>query len=253
LKFLFLDRNKVSELTTLVAMAKKDAEGDKRFAPYWQVFLAGNPLSDAARKTQLAALRTIGGKIIFDDGTPAPKPADKPAPAAKAEPAPKPEAAPKPTPSPPTPKELLAQLTGEWTVTMKIFAPDGNEASEAAGSVTKTAILGGTYIREDFKSEIGGNPFEGTGLFGYDTAAKQYRSVWVDSVTGSIMQSAGAFDFAAKTITLVGEGIDAASGDAKKFRLVLRITGKDTHVSEVYNLDASDKATKVVEIAHQRK
>jgi len=57
LKYLMLDGNQISDLTPLVTMAKKDAAGEKRFAPYWQVWLGGNPLSGAAKSTQLAELK----------------------------------------------------------------------------------------------------------------------------------------------------------------------------------------------------
>ena len=56
-KFLFLEKNQITDLSVLVAMAKKDAEGEKRFAPFWNVFLVGNPLSDAAKGAQVSELQ----------------------------------------------------------------------------------------------------------------------------------------------------------------------------------------------------
>jgi hypothetical protein len=46
-----------------VAAAKADAGGEKRWAPYLQLFLAGNPLSDVARKQQLPALKEYGVRL----------------------------------------------------------------------------------------------------------------------------------------------------------------------------------------------
>ncbi len=60
---LFLERNKITDLGPLVAACKVDAEGEKRFAPYLRLYLAGNPLSDAARTTQLEALKSIGVRV----------------------------------------------------------------------------------------------------------------------------------------------------------------------------------------------
>ena len=45
LRFLILDNNKVTDLSVLVQMAEKDAAGDQRFAPFWNLFLGGNPLT----------------------------------------------------------------------------------------------------------------------------------------------------------------------------------------------------------------
>jgi hypothetical protein len=46
-------------------MAKKDASGDMRFAAFWQVYLAGNPLTDAA-KAQAEELKKLGGRVFLE-------------------------------------------------------------------------------------------------------------------------------------------------------------------------------------------
>jgi uncharacterized protein (TIGR03067 family) len=63
LNLLQLERNKIKDLAPLVAAAKADAEGPKRFAPYLQLYLAGNLLSEAAKTQQLTALKGYGVKI----------------------------------------------------------------------------------------------------------------------------------------------------------------------------------------------
>jgi len=63
LSLLLLERNKIKDLAPLVAAAKADAEGPKRFAPYLQLYLAGNPLSEEAKNQQLAALKGYGVRI----------------------------------------------------------------------------------------------------------------------------------------------------------------------------------------------
>ena len=62
LRYTFLERNQISDFATLVEMAKKDASGEKRFAPYWNLYLAGNPLTDAS-KAQIAELVKIGVRV----------------------------------------------------------------------------------------------------------------------------------------------------------------------------------------------
>jgi internalin A len=63
LSMLLLERNKIKDLAALVAACKADAEGPKRFAPYLRLYLAGNPLSDAAKNEQLPALKGFGVRI----------------------------------------------------------------------------------------------------------------------------------------------------------------------------------------------
>jgi len=50
-----------------VVMAKKDAQGDRRFAPYWHIYLKGNPLSESALKSQVAALKSSEVHVHLDE------------------------------------------------------------------------------------------------------------------------------------------------------------------------------------------
>ncbi len=65
LSLLMLDRNKITDLAPLVTMAKADAEGAKRFAPYLRLYLSGNPLSETAKSSQLSALKGVGVRIEY--------------------------------------------------------------------------------------------------------------------------------------------------------------------------------------------
>jgi hypothetical protein len=47
-------------------MAKKDAAGPKNFAPYWNLYLAGNPLSDEAKTKQIEELKKLGVRVNLE-------------------------------------------------------------------------------------------------------------------------------------------------------------------------------------------
>ena len=66
MKYLFVEGNKVKTLAPLVAMARIDADGDRRFAPYWRLYLADNPLSDDAKGDQIAELKKLGARISLE-------------------------------------------------------------------------------------------------------------------------------------------------------------------------------------------
>ena len=63
LRLLMMERNQIKDLKPLVDAAKADAAGPKQFAPYLRLYLAGNPLSDAAKSTQIKALKDAGVRI----------------------------------------------------------------------------------------------------------------------------------------------------------------------------------------------
>jgi len=58
---LMLENNKIRNLGPLLEMAKKDKE--QRFAPFLNVYLAGNPLSSTAKHRQFSALKELGVRI----------------------------------------------------------------------------------------------------------------------------------------------------------------------------------------------
>ncbi len=64
LNYLMLMENQISDLAPLVEMAKGDAQ--KRFSPFWRLYLYGNPLSDTAKDAQLKELKEIGARINLE-------------------------------------------------------------------------------------------------------------------------------------------------------------------------------------------
>jgi len=57
--YLFLENNKVRDLTPLVNMAKKDFEGEKRFAPFLNLYIKGN----STKGGQKAKLKEFGVRL----------------------------------------------------------------------------------------------------------------------------------------------------------------------------------------------
>lgn len=62
LRYTMLGGNPLQDLAPLVEMAKKDAAGEQRFAPYWHLYLDADPLPEPAKK-QLEELKAIGVRI----------------------------------------------------------------------------------------------------------------------------------------------------------------------------------------------
>jgi internalin A len=66
IRFLMLSKNKLTDLTTLVEMAKKDSESERRFSPFWRIYLGENPLTNATKGAQVEELKKLGGKVFLD-------------------------------------------------------------------------------------------------------------------------------------------------------------------------------------------
>lgn len=62
LSHLFVERNKLTDLAPLLAIVKRDAEGEQRFAPFLNLYLASNPLSSAGKAT-VKKLKSHGVRV----------------------------------------------------------------------------------------------------------------------------------------------------------------------------------------------
>ena len=64
LDMLLVSGNKIADLGPLVEMCKKDAEGDRRFAPYLEVYLGGNPIDEKKKAAQTETLKSFGVDVF---------------------------------------------------------------------------------------------------------------------------------------------------------------------------------------------
>lgn len=65
LRWTFLERNRITNIKPLVEMARRDFEGSKRFAPFWHLYLTGNPIDDES-KVLLSDLQKMGVRVKFE-------------------------------------------------------------------------------------------------------------------------------------------------------------------------------------------
>ncbi|MEZ6045395.1 MAG: hypothetical protein R3C11_07385 [Planctomycetaceae bacterium] len=47
-------------------MAEADASGPKRFAPYWRLYLKGNPLSEGSQNELIGRLKAIHTRVDLE-------------------------------------------------------------------------------------------------------------------------------------------------------------------------------------------
>jgi internalin A len=62
LQFLFLENNQIADFAPLHRMWKKDNEGPREWAPYCQIFTAGNPINEPS-KALLEELKKAGARL----------------------------------------------------------------------------------------------------------------------------------------------------------------------------------------------
>lgn len=147
--------------------------------------------------------------------------------------------------------ELLKYCEGKWTTTNKMWMSPEAEPAVSTGTAETTAILGGRYFREVYKSEFGGMAFEGFGISGYDNISKKFIGSWIDNMSTGIMSHEGAYDAGTKTFTYNGEFMDPM-GKKVKSRMTVKVVSNDEHLMTMYHTMPGEKEKKVMEIEYKR-
>lgn len=97
----------------------------------------------------------------------------------------------------------LAELTGPWKVTTRLWFEPAGEPQVASGTGTGRAILGGRFvvIDADVKGAMG---TESMTIFGFDRRTNDYTMIGLDTLGTYWISAAGKYDGARKGVILDG-------------------------------------------------
>lgn len=146
----------------------------------------------------------------------------------------------------------LKPLLGTWKTVSKWWTSAEAEPAVSEGTSQKKLILGGRFVQENYHSTAMGMPFQGVGLMGYDNAKKKYTSVWIDTMSTTMMTDSGTCNESGKVFTFRGAIDDPFTGQKKKIRTVLTIVNNDRHVLEMYETPQGGKEYKSLDVTYAR-
>jgi hypothetical protein len=149
---------------------------------------------------------------------------------------------------------MLTKMAGEWSCTVKYQMDPAQPAQESQSTATITALMDGRYIQELDSGQMGGMPFNGMGLYGFDNVSGKYVSTWIDNMGTGIMTSVGTADASGKVITWIGTMNDPATGKPSKERMVTTVMDDNHHTFEMYGTPpGAKKEMKMMTIDYVRK
>jgi hypothetical protein len=151
--------------------------------------------------------------------------------------------------------QLMASWNGNWASESTMWEYEGAAPQKSAGTAVNSMIIGGRYQSSKHTSSMMGMPFEGMSMMGYDNAAKQFVSTWVDNWGTGIMTMSGPWDEATKTLTLSGSMPDICRpGKECSMREVFSIIDDNTQNMVMYGPDSkTGKEFKIMEMKLSRK
>lgn len=116
----------------------------------------------------------------------------------------------------------MAQLTrmlGEWDVSVAM-----GDGPTSPGTSVIRRIGDSSWASEEFKSTLGGQPFEGHGMLGFDQRTGDWASAWVDSSESHLSTGSGGWDVDLDAFVFLSPGM----GDAPTKREVISFPDADS-------------------------
>lgn len=129
----------------------------------------------------------------------------------------------------------LMKAVGTWTVDCKFWMQPG-APMESKGSAVFTSLLGGRYLRQEYKGTFMGQPFDGIGCTGFNNATQKYEDVWIDSMGTGMMIMTGTETKPGKVWEFSGSSA-GPDGTESKMRSVMTMTSDDEHVVEMFGTE----------------
>lgn len=128
---------------------------------------------------------------------------------------------------------ILASEAGVWDAESKFWmTPEADPLTSKA--VETNSMLGEFWMVSQYKSDLGGFPFEGRGQFGYDPVSKKFTGTWVDTMSPYLSVMEGSMDQSSKTLTMLSKGRDAQTGKESLSKMVTTYVDEDHKKFEMF-------------------
>jgi hypothetical protein len=154
--------------------------------------------------------------------------------------------------TPGAPHKTMAGTAGSYDVEVKSWYDPTMPPMESRGTATRTMILDGRVLVEEFHGDMMGQPFTGQGMAGFDNVSGKHWSTWTDSMSTGLMVSEGTCD-AKQTCAYTGSWNDPVKGGPIQARMASRWTSPTVQVFEMYVPGKDGKEMKLMEITYKKK
>jgi len=149
--------------------------------------------------------------------------------------------------------KLLDPTVGTFNVTVHMWNAPGAPEQVSHGTEVSEWIWDGRFVKSKFEGDMGGQPFQGGGITGFDNSSGKYQGFWVDSMGTMMMPIAtGTADASGKVLTFSRNYVDPMSGTPMTTREVVTIADKDHHTFEWYQPGPDGKEYKMMRIEYVR-
>ena len=147
----------------------------------------------------------------------------------------------------------LGMFAGEWNLTSKAWMMPGQAPETSQTNAQGEMILGGRFLKMNYKGTMFGQPFEGVQIIGYDNMKKKFITFWIDNSSTAFFLTEGILDESAKTMTETGLWPDPMTGGTMKVKAITKMISPDEFTYELYMAGPDGKEFKSLENRSVRK
>jgi hypothetical protein len=148
--------------------------------------------------------------------------------------------------------QKLAKLAGNWKLQITSWFAPGAPPQKSEGTAEFKTVLGGRYLQQEVKSDMGGQPFEGRGLEGFDNVLNEHFATWTDSMSTGLMVMRGKCATDARKCSMKGKMSEPMAGKEVAFSETTTFTDDDHFTFELHGPGPGGKQFKMLEIQYTR-
>jgi len=148
--------------------------------------------------------------------------------------------------------EKMTPFIGTFRAEVMIWMGPG-DPQKSTGTMTNSFVLGGRFLRQEYKGDPNDGPFpefEGHGYCGFNKAIGKYEGLWIDNASTIMQTDRGDVDDSGKRWEMIGE---MAGPDGNTFvkRSVITLEDDDRHSIEMF-FNHGGQESKAMEIRYTR-
>ena len=150
-------------------------------------------------------------------------------------------------------RDWLHPFEGRFRAEVKVWMGQ-RDPMISTGLMTNEFDLGGRFLRQTYKGDASGGPFdafEGRGFWGYNTVEKIWEGFWIDNASTVMQIERGDVDEAGKVWTMWGTMTDPGSGKPLTKKSIITLVDDDHHRLEMF-FDTPGGEAKGMEITYER-
>jgi len=148
--------------------------------------------------------------------------------------------------------KALDAFVGTWNAKLTMWMDPTQPPMESTGTMVNAWKYDGRYLDQKFEGDFMGQPFHGTGMWGFDVAAGKYVGFWYDSESTSLANFTGAIPKDGKTFVSTMTMTDPLTGQPSSGENVITIDSPTQHTMTMYE-NRGGKKMKTMTIVYTRK